>query len=91
MSSTIAVLAMSVQMLVVLMGYPLQIRELKNVPVCVGIPVAKWLIIDLAHLLWMTHSVLQKDWALFLPNIPGFLFAMWITVLIMKKSPSKAL
>lgn len=82
-----AVLAVSVQLLVVLMGYPLQIRELLKAESSIGIPVAKWLIIDAAHILWMVYSALQRDWAVFLPNVPGIVFAIWITLLIVRKTP----
>jgi uncharacterized protein with PQ loop repeat len=80
-------MAMIVQLAVVLMGYPLQIREMYKVPVVTGVPLLKWCIIILCHCLWMIYTGLRWDLPLFIPNIPGLVFAIWIAILIIKKSP----
>jgi len=89
LESVLGFIAMTIQMAIMVLGYPLQIREMLAVPVVQGVSKPQWWLIVAAHATWMMYTYLREEWFLFAPNVPGLILSLVIISILYKKSPIK--
>ena len=77
--------AMLAQIMVLAIGYPMQIKSLVKSRSAQGASIWMWSSATLAHALWSTRAGIQGDMFLLLPNAAGLLLALIVVGLICKR------
>jgi uncharacterized protein with PQ loop repeat len=87
---TVANAAMTAQLLLIFVALPLQIRKMHQMKTSEGLSLFFVGFPVVCNVLWAIHGWQNRDWAIFVPQVPAFLFSSVIVVLYFRYKPQGA-
>lgn len=81
----VSMAACSLQLCLIFVGYPDQIRQMLKAESLAGVSVTLFVLVLVSHLFWAAHAWAKRDKAVLIPQIPGFILAASIVAIIIVK------
>ncbi|MBU0646547.1 SWEET family sugar transporter [Patescibacteria group bacterium] len=77
--------ACTLQLVLIFGGYSDQIRQMLKAESLAGVSITLFVLVLISHLFWTVYALIKRDKAVLIPQIPGFLLAASIVVIIISK------
>ena len=78
-------IAMLTQLMVLFIGYPMQIMSLVKSRTAQGASILTWSLATFSHAIWSTSAGIHENMFLLVPNVIGLFFALIVVGLICKR------